>query len=346
MKAVVIHEHGDPDVLKYEHIPEPVVGEKDVLVRVRVVGINFNDIWARKGLPGLRFRLPHIPGTDAVGEVAEVGHNVSHLKVGDRVLVNPLISCGECVDCRASNEYFCKEFKVWGFQTGPLDGGCAEYIRLPERNLAIIPEQYSFEEMACLPACFGTAWHMLIGRAKIQSGESVLVWGASGGLGTMAVQIVKMFGGIAIAVAGSNEKLETAKCLGADYLINYRTENVLRRVRRITGMEGVDIVFEHTGVDTWETSIKSLKLGGRLVTCGNTTGFDAKLDLRLLFWRQLSLLGCHVGTGEEFLEWYEYLNNNKVQSVISKIFPFSEAAEAHRVFESGNKVGKLLLVPS
>lgn len=345
MKAVAIYEHGGPEVLKYVDIPCPVPGYGEALVKIRAIGMNYNDLWSRKGLPGMRFKLPHIPGTDVAGEIVDVGPGVTKVRPGDKVVVTPTLSCRKCAACWAGQEYFCKHFKVWGFQTGPLDGGYAEYAKLPEDCFLTIGDSIGLEEAAMLPACLATAWHMLVGRARVQPGEDVLIWGATGGVGIYAIQIAKLFGARVIAVAGSDEKLETAKRLGADHLINYNTQEVFLYVRRITGKRGVDVVFEHTGVATWETSIRCMKPGARLVTCGNTTGFDAKLDLRALFWNQLSLLGCHTGSKAEIMEAWRFVASGQIKPVIGARFALSESAEAHRCFEEGRKVGKILIVP-
>lgn len=345
MKGILFYGHGGPEVLRYEDLPEPEAGEDEVVIRINAVGMNYNDIWARKGLPGIKVILPHIPGTDATGEVVQIGRRVSTVKVGDRVAVHPIISCRSCSYCTSGREYFCKNALVWGFQTGPLVGGYVQYAKLAESNVFPIPDNISFEDAASLTACLGTSWHMLVTRAKIQPGETVLIWGATSGIGITAIQIAKLFNARIIAVAGSDEKLEAARRLGADELINYNTENVFRTVRRLTDKRGVDVVFEHTGADTWTTSIQCMAYGARLVTCGNTTGYNSKLDLRVLFWKQLSLLGCHSMSKYEVLEGWKFVKTGQIKALVDQIMPLDEASEAHRRFEEGQKVGKLVLTP-
>ncbi|WP_310552108.1 zinc-binding dehydrogenase [Paenibacillus glufosinatiresistens] len=345
MKGVLFYEHGGPEVLRYEEMEEPEAGEHEVVVRIKAVGMNYNDIWARQGLPGIKFTLPHIPGTDAAGEIVQIGKRVTTVKVGDRVAVHPILSCRICSDCTSGREYFCRNTRVWGFQTGPRMGGYVQYANLPEANVFPIPDTVTYEEAASLTACLGTSWHMLVTRARIQPGETVLIWGATSGIGTTAIQIAKLFNARVIAVAGSDEKLEAARQLGADETINYRTENVFRTVRKLTDKRGVDVVFEHTGVNTWNTSIQCMAYGARLVTCGNTTGFHAQLDLRVLFWKQLSLLGCHSMNKYEVQEGWKFVKTGHIKPLIDRILPLEHAAEAHSRFESDNRVGRIILTP-
>lgn len=345
MKAVVFHEHGDTNVLRYEDAPDPKSGPKDVLIRVRAASVNYNDVWARKGLPGMKFDLPHISGSDAAGEVIEVGKAVQTVSVGDKVVTHPSISCRICEACTSGHEYFCRNFKIWGFQTGPYDGADAELACLPEANVLAMPKNLSWEEAASLPLVTLTAWHMLITRAQLRGGEDVLIWGASSGIGVIGIQIAKMFGARVIAVSGTEEKLKKAKALGADEAINYRTQDVVQEVRRITNKKGVEVVFEHTGAATWERSIQSMAWGGRLVICGNTTGFEAKTDLRFLFNKQLSLLGSHQGSKAELIKGLKAIEAGKIKPVVDKVLHLKEAAKAHTLLEKGEHFGKIVLVP-
>lgn len=345
MKSIIIPEHGGPDVLSYVEIPDPIPTGSEVVVKVKAVAMNYNDIWARKGLLGMAFKLPHIPGTDVSGEVVDIGPNVKTVKIGERVVIHPIISCRNCEHCTSGKEYFCKEAKVFGFQTGPLLGGYSQYTKVDEANIIPIPNDFSFPVAASLTACLGTSWHMLVTRGNIKPGETILIWGATGGIGIPAVQIAKLFNARVIAVVGSDEKGEVAKSLGADEVINYKTQSVFRKVRKLTDKRGVDMVFEHTGVETWNTSINCLAYGGRLVTCGNTTGYQAKLDLRVLFWKHLSLLGCHAMTKPEVLKGWEFVKSGQIKAVISDIIPLPEAKEAHIKFESGERIGKIVLAP-
>lgn len=343
MKAVVFEEHGGIEVLKYMDVPEPKISPNEVLIRIKASGCNYNDIWARRGLPGMSVVMPHISGSDAAGEVVEVGSEVTNVKVGDEVLVHSSLSCGMCEACSRGDVFFCRQFKIWGFQTGPLDGAHAEYAKLPAFNAVPKPKNLTWEQAASLPLVLFTAWRMLVSRAKVKPGDFVLVWGGAGGLGTMAVQICKLHGAKAIAVANSDDKLEIARQLGAAYVINRSKQDVADEVKKITERRGVDIVFEHTGEATWETSVRSLKWGGTIVVCGATTGFEAKTDLRLLWNKQLNFLGSHMGNKAELLEALRFAESGDIKPVVSVALPLQEAGLAQQAMEDGNVIGKLVL---
>lgn len=345
MNAVVFHEHGGPEVLRYENVEDPRIGPNDVLFKVRAIGCNYNDIWARRGLAGMKFDLPHISGSDASGEIVAVGEAVRSAKIGDRVVVHPSLSCRVCRACTSGHEYFCRQFKIWGFQTGPCDGSYAEYARIPEANVVPKPEKLSWEEAASVPLVLLTSWHMLVTRARLQPGHEVLIWGATSGIGVMAIQIAKLFNARVLAVAGNDQKLEIARQLGADETINYKQQDVAAEVRRMTGKRGVDIVFEHTGAATWPISVAALTWGGTIVICGNTTGYEAATDLRYLFNKQLNLLGCHQGSKAELLEGLQYVERGKVRPVVGTVLPLREASRAHEMIEIGDKIGKIVLTP-
>ncbi|HWY42973.1 MAG TPA: zinc-binding dehydrogenase [Candidatus Sulfotelmatobacter sp.] len=340
MKAIVFDRHGGPEVLKYSEVPEPQLGARDVLVRVRACALNHLDLWVRGGLPGVAIPLPHIPGSDISGEVAKVGAEVKRVSVGQKVLLAPGVSCGRCAACLAGEDNKCPEFSNLGYIH---DGGCAEFVRCPEVNCFAYPEKLSFEEAAAVPLVFQTAWHMLIGRAELQPGEEVLVLGAGSGVGSAAIQIAKFFGCRVIATAGSEEKLAKAKELGADETIHHHREKIREAVRKFTGKRGVDVVFEHVGTATWDDSVASLARGGRLVTCGATTGFDAKIDLRFLFSRQLSILGSYMGTKDEFATVLKLVASGKLKPVVDKILALAECRAAHEYLESGAQFGKVVL---
>jgi crotonyl-CoA carboxylase/reductase len=345
MKAMVFEEHGGVEVLQYKNMAEPKVGPNDVLIRVRASGCNYNDIWARRGLPGMKFALPHISGSDAAGEVVDAGSEVGDFKAGDEVMVYPGVSCRSCEFCASGRDTFCRQYKIWGFQTGPLDGGQAEFAKLPGFNVIPKPKMLSWEEAASLPLVLLTAWRMLVGRARIQTGDYVLVWGAAGGLGTMAVQICHTLGARAVAVASSDEKLEFCRKLGAEHLINRKTQDVVDEVRKITNRRGVDVVFEHVGNATWPQSVASLKWGGTLVICGATSGFDAVTDLRFLWNKQMNLLGSHMGNKTDLLEGMRWVESGHIKPVVSQAFPLREAGRAQTLMENGEVTGKIVLVP-
>ncbi len=345
MKAVVFHEHGGLDVLRYEDAPDPETGYDDVLIRVEASSCNYNDIWARRGLPGMKFEMPHISGSDVAGEVVEVGKGVKNIEVGQKVLSHPALSCRTCEACTSGHEYFCRRFKIWGFQTGPYDGAHAELARLPESNVIPMPANLNFEEAAAVPLVLLTAYHMLVTRAQLKASEDVLIWGASSGIGHIGIQIAKVLGARVIAVAGTDGKCDKAQALGADAVINYNSQDVVTEVRRFTGKKGVDVVFEHTGKATWERSIASMAWGGRLVTCGNTTGYDAVTDLRFLFNKQLSILGSHQGSKAELLRGLRWVEEGKVRPVVDRTFPLVDGAKAQETMERGEHFGKIILRP-
>lgn len=340
MKAIVFHQHGAPEVLKYEEVPKPSIRANDVLVRVRACALNHLDLWVRRGIPGIQFPMPHIPGSDIAGEIAETGSGVTTVKVGQKVVLAPGVSCGKCAVCVAGLDNRCRQFTNLGYL---LDGGCAEYVRAPEVNCLAYPGNLCFEEAAAVPLVFQTAWHMLVTRAELQPGEDVLVLGAGSGVGSAAIQIAKFFGARVIATAGSDTKLAKAKELGADDLIHHKSQKIRDEVRRLTGKRGVDVVFEHVGTATWEDSVASLAPSGRLVTCGATTGYDAKVDLRFLFSRQLSLLGSYMGTKRELHTVMKLVAAGRLKPVVDRVFPLAEAAAAHAYLESSSQFGKVVL---
>ncbi len=340
MKAIVMREHGDASVLRYEDYPEPEIGANEVLVRVRACALNHLDLWVRRGLPGVAIPLPHIPGSDVAGEVAKIGENVKSVKVGQKVVLAPGVTCGHCAACIGGQDNRCREFTNLGYR---IDGGCAEYVRCPEVNCMPYPENLNWVEAAAVPLVFLTAWHMLVNRAELQPGEDVLVLAGGSGVGMAAIQIAKFFGARVIATAGSEVKLEKSKQLGADEVINHATMEIDREVRRLTVNRGVDVVIEHVGTATWDKSVRSLAPGGRLVTCGATTGYDAKIDLRFLFSRQLSLLGSYMGTKGELRTVLKLVAQGRLKPVVDKVFRLEECAAAHQYLEEGKQFGKVVL---
>jgi len=340
MKAVRFHEYGGPEVLRYEDAPDPEVRGDRVLVRVRACALNHLDLWVRRGTT--KTPLPHINGSDIAGDIAAVGDYVTGLKTGQRVLVAPMTFCGHCPRCAAGEQNFCPQFKVLGNAT---DGGNAEFIAVPAVNVVPIPDSLSYEEAAAVPLVFLTAWHMLVSRARIQPGQTVLVLGGNSGVGSAAIQIAKLWGATVIATAGSEAKLERTRRLGADHVINHYQQKISDEVKKLTAGAGVDIVFEHVGKATWPESLRSLKAGGALVTCGNTTGFDVGLDLRFLFSKQWSLLGSYMGNMGDFHAMLPHVFSGKLKAVVDTTFPLSEARAAHERLEKSEQFGKIVLVP-
>ena len=340
MKAIVIHHHGDPSVLRYTDVPEPQLRPSEVLVRVHACALNHLDLWVRRGLPGVPIPLPHIPGSDIAGEVAKVGQQVSTVHVGQKVVLAPGVTCGKCPACLSGNDNRCRDFTNLGYM---IDGGYAEYVRCPEVNCMPYPENLDWAHAAAVPLVFQTAWHMLVSRAQLQPGEVVLVLAAGSGVGSAAIQIAKFFGARVIATAGSDEKLAKAKEIGADEVIHHGIMPIEKEVRRFTHNRGVDVVVEHVGAATWDASVKSLASGGRLVTCGCTTGYDAKLDLRFVFSRQLSILGSYMGTKSELRPVLKLVAEGHLKPVVDKIWPLSECITAHNYLEKAKQFGKVVL---
>src|ERR1700745_863281 len=317
MKAIVFHRHGGPEVLKYADAPEPALRANDVLVGVKACALNHLDLWVRRGLPNVPLPLPHTPGSEVAGKIAKIGAAVTTIRVGQKVVLAPLVSCGKCPACLGGLDNHCRQATNLGYM---IDGGCAGFVVAPEVNCLAYPEGLTWEEAAAIPLVFQTAWHMLITRAELQPGEDVLILGAGSGVGSAAIQIAKFFGARVITTAGSGAKLEKARELGADHVINHKNQKIRDEVRRITSKRGVDVVFEHIGTATWDDSLASLALAGRLVTCGNTTGYDAKIDLRFLFSRQLSLLGSYMGVKSELHTVIKLVSAGRLTPVVDGTF--------------------------
>ena len=340
MKAIRFHEFGGPEVLKFEDVPEPTLRNDQVLVRVKACALNHLDLFVRKGIPGIK--LPHINGSDVAGIVEEVGEYIIDVRKGQRVLLAPMIFCNHCQFCTSGRQSFCRQFTVLG---AGVDGANCEWIAVPEVNVIPIPDWMEFNDAASVPLVFLTAWHMLVTRSNLRPGNWVLVLGAGSGVGTAAIQIAKLFNAQVIATAGDDHKLAKAKELGADFTIDHYKQTISDEVKKITGKRGVDIVFEHVGQATWKESMKSLRPGGTIVTCGATSGPEANFDLRVLFTRQLSMLGSFMGTMGDLHQVLEHVFAKRLKPVVDKAFPLSEAAEAHRYLERSQMFGKVVLNP-
>jgi NADPH:quinone reductase-like Zn-dependent oxidoreductase len=340
MKAARIHEFGGPEVLRYEDVPDPKARKDQVLIRVKAVAMNHLDLWVRKGLPGVK--LPHILGSDIAGEVVEVGEYVTEVKAGQRVLIAPMHFCNRCKQCVAGRQNMCREFTVLG---NAVDGGDCELMAVPEVNVIPIPDSLDWVQAASVPLVFVTAFHMLTGRASVRPGNTVLVLGANSGVGIAAIQVAKLFQATVITTAGTEEKMEKGRQLGADYVIDHYKQSISEEVRKFTHREGVDIVVEHVGPATWEHSLKSLKPGGTLVTCGATTGPQVGIDLRFVFSRQLSILGSYMGTMSELNEVLKHVFSGRLKPVVDRVFPLSEIRAAHEYMEKSEMFGKIVLTP-
>ncbi len=340
MRAVRFHAHGGPEVLRLETAPDPEPRPGHVVVRVRACALNHLDLWQRRGLDRVAIPLPHISGADVAGDVVEAPDG--EFPPGTRVFLQPGLSCGRCAACLAGQDNTCPRYDVLGYQS---DGGYAEYVRVPAVNVVPIPAAVSYVAAAAFPLTFLTAWHMLVTRARVAAGETVLVLAAGSGVGQAAIQVARLHGARVIATAGSAAKLERARALGAHEVIDHHASDIAAEVRRLTGKRGVDVVVEHVGQATWAKSVRALAPGGRLVTCGNTTGWDAAIDLRFLFSRQLSLLGSYMGTKAELLLAAQFLFDGRFQPLIDAVLPLASAADAHRRLEAGDVCGKLVLTP-
>jgi NADPH:quinone reductase-like Zn-dependent oxidoreductase len=342
VRLVRIHRHGGPEVLSYEDAPEPRIGPGEVLLRVRACALNHLDLFVRAGMPGVRIALPRVPGSDIAGEVVAVGDECERAQPGWRAVLSPGLSCRQCTACLAGDDNLCRRYAVFGYG---VDGGCTQFVAAPEYNVIQIPGGLGFEEAAAAPLVTLTAWHMLVGRARLQPEEDVLVLGASSGVGSCAIQLAKLFHCRVIATAGGEEKMEKARSLGADWVIDPYRQDIAAEVKQITGRRGVDVVVEHVGVATWTKSLESLAPGGRLVTCGATTGYAASLDLRHLFAKQHSILGSFMGTMAELHRALGFVFRGRIKPVIDSVFPLAEIRAAHERLEAGSQFGKIVVVP-
>jgi NADPH:quinone reductase-like Zn-dependent oxidoreductase len=342
MKAARIHQHGGPEVLVYEDAPDPAGRADQVLVRVRASALNHLDLWVRGGIPGMKVPMPHILGSDVAGEVVAVGDLCWRVKPGQRVLLSPGTSCRQCPKCLSGRDNECQRYALFGTI---FDGGNAELIAAPEYAVIPIPDDLTFEEAAAAPLVFLTAWHMLFTRANLKAGEDVLVLAASSGVGQAAIQLAKLFHCRVITTAGSDAKMEAARALGADHVLDHYRQDIAAEVRKLTDRRGVDVVLEHVGAATWPASMQSLAPAGRVVTCGATTGYDVKIDLRFLFNRQQTVLGSFMGTMGELHEVLKFVFRKSLKPVIDRVYPLAEIRAAHERIENKEQFGKIVVVP-
>lgn len=340
MRAIVYTQNGGSEVIRMQEMPTPEVGPNDVLVRVRAVALNHLDLWIRNGLPRLKVTFPHIAGADVAGVVERVGAAVKSVHEGQEVLISPGISCGVCAACLAGEDNLCAQYAILGEHR---HGGLAEYVAVPEANVLPKPSRLTFEEAAAIPLVFLTSWNMLVTNGRVGFDDTVLIWGAGSGVGSAGIQIAKVFGARVIAVIGADWKLEKARGLGADEVINHKDQSVLEEVRRLTARRGVDIVFDHVGAATWDTSLKSLARSGRLVTCGATSGAEAVTDIRYIFGRKLSIHGTWMGTKREMHQVMRLVEQGKLHPVVHQVFPLEETARAQEIMERSEHFGKLVL---
>jgi NADPH:quinone reductase-like Zn-dependent oxidoreductase len=342
LKALTLTAIGGLEHLRIQDVPMPAMtAPDDVLVRVRAAALNRLDLWMVGGLKGVNYTFPHILGSDGAGVVEKVGAAVTGLAPGDRVMVNPGLSCGTCETCRAGEQPLCSAFRVLGEH---CPGTLAEYFVVPSRNVAPIPPAMSFAVAAAFPLATLTAWRMLITRARLLPGETVLIWGIGGGVAQAALRVAREAGARVIATSSSDEKLERARALGADHTVNHARADVVKEVRAVTDRRGgVEVVVDSIGEQTWEQSLRCLGRLGRLVTCGGTSGPMVTTDVRRLFWNQWSLLGSTMGGDADWRAVTRLAGAGRLWPEIDQVFPFTEAALAYRRLEEGRQFGKIVI---
>jgi len=342
MRATVLRSHGGPEVLSDEELEAPTPGPGEVRVRVRAVAMNHMDLWVRRGGPAFRLEYPHRLGCDIAGEVESLGAGVSEPSVGTKVLVQPGLSCGHCQACLSGADNLCREYRILGENA---QGGYGELAVVPRRNLMPYPGELSYEQAAAIPLTFLTAWQMLVAKARVRPGETVLVQGAGSGVGVAAVQIARLFGARVLATAGSPAKCERAKHLGAEEAIDYKAQDFVAEVKRLTGKRGADVVVDHVGGETFAKSILATRSGGRIVICGATSGFTPAIDLRHVFFRQIAIFGSTMGSKSHLLEVLPHITSGALRPVVDRVLPLSRAREAHAALEAREAFGKIVLLP-
>ncbi|MBA3540651.1 MAG: zinc-binding dehydrogenase [Deltaproteobacteria bacterium] len=341
MQAVVLREHGGPQVLRSERLPIPTPGPGEVRVRIRAVSLNHLDIWVRRGGPAFKLEYPHRLGSDITGTIEEIGPGVS-ASLSAKVVVQPGLSCGRCGACLGGRDNLCRQYRILGENA---QGGYAEYIVVPQTNLAPFPENLDFVQASAVILPFMTAWQMVVRKGQVRPGDIVLVHGAGSGVGVAAIQIAKLHGAEVIATAGNASKVERARALGADIAIDYSTQDFAAECRAHTGKRGVDVVIEHVGGEVFTQSIKAVRNGGRIVTCGATAGFHPQIDLRHIFFRQIEILGSTMGSKADLLSVLEHVSAGRLKPIIHKVLPLGLAPEAHEMLEQRLAFGKIVLEP-
>ena len=340
MKAIYFEKHGGNEVLQYGDRPTPEPGPGEVRVAVRAAALNRLDVFVRNGIPGVP--LPQIPGADASGVLDQLGEGVTGLTPGDRVLVQPGLFCGVCESCMAGEQSICATYRILGEHVA---GTFAESVVVPARNVFPIPARLSFEEAAAFPLAYQTAWRMVVGRAAVRAGETVLIHGAGGGVAGAVLEIALLCGARVIATTSGSEKAARLRDAGAELVIDYAKEDVGQAVRAHTARRGADVVVDTVGEATWMTSLKAAARGGRIVTCGATSGPNPKEEIRLIFWKQLSILGSTMANDHEFRALYATVASGRIRPRVDRVFPLSRAADAYRFLEEGAQYGKIVLVP-
>jgi len=340
MKAVFFRRHGGNEVLEYGDWPDPAPGPGEVVVGIRAAAMNRLDLFVRDGIPGVP--LPQVPGADGAGVVEAAGAGVSGLTPGDRVLIQPGLFCGVCEFCRSGEQSLCVKFRIVG-EHGP--GTFAEKAVVPGVNLFPIPAGFSFEEAAAFPLAYQTAWRMIVGRGRVRPGDTVLIHGIGGGVGWAALEIAVLCGARVIATTSGPEKAREARAAGASLVVDYKVEDVGEVVRRETAKRGVDVVVDSVGEKTWLKSLKAVRRGGKIVTCGATSGPNPAEEIRLIYWKQISILGSTMANDSEFRALLAAVGSGRLKPRIDQVLPLSRAAEAYRLLEEGRQFGKIVLVP-
>jgi NADPH:quinone reductase-like Zn-dependent oxidoreductase len=340
MKAVLLYEHGGADNLRLEEIATPEPGPGRVLVQIEAVALNHLDLWIREGLPTLRVEMPHILGSDIAGVVARHGAGVTGLDEGTPVILNPGLSCMRCKECLSGRDNLCRNYAILGEN---VRGGYAEYIAVPAANVVPRPEGMSATDAAAFPLTMLTAWQMLARRACVAPGETVLVIAGGSGVGTAAIQIAKLLGARVIATSTSDAKLARARELGADATINTTTEDLVDAVKALTGKRGADVIVEQVGKALWAKVILACARGGRIVTCGATSGYDAPTDLRHIYFRQISILGSTMGSKGDLYTVVEHVAAGRLKPIVDRVLPLADVRRAHALLEASAQFGKIVL---
>ena len=340
MRALFFTRHGGPENLAFGELPEPKAGRGEVVVRLRASALNRLDLFVLHGLPGVPVALPHIGGADGAGAVAAVGDGVAEWEIGDEVVLNPGLWCGACEACRRGEESLCPQFRVLGEH---VDGTFAEYVKVPGSSLAPRPNHLSWYESAAFGLTFLTAWRMLMTRARLESGESVLIHGVGGGVALAALAFAKLAGATAFATSSSDEKLARARAMGADHTINYTSGDVVGEIRSLTGRRGVDVIVETVGQATWMASLRCAAKGGRIVTCGATSGPNPTEEVRLIFWNQLSILGSTMGSRSDWEGMMRAVDAGQLKPVVDGILPLTHGREAYQRLAGDAKFGKIVV---
>ena len=341
MKAWRIEGHGGPEALQWVDLPRPEPGPDEVLVQVRACALNRLDLWVRNGVEGHKFPLPLIPGSEIAGNIEDLGNGVSDLEPGMPVLLAPAVSCGVCDHCIGGSDHRCRRYGILGEHR---DGGYAEWICVPRRNVLPLPKGLDYVQAAAIPLVFLTAWHMLVDRARLEPLEDVLIHAAGSGVSSAGIQIAALLGARHIIVtAGSDDKLDKARALGATHTINYRTDDFVPQVRQITERKGVEVIFDHVGGEVFEKSLATLAWAGRIVLCGATSDPSARIPLRAVFFKGLSILGSTMGRQSELRDLLRFIEAGRLRAVVDRTFPLEQARSAQEALEAREQFGKIVL---